>query len=138
MIAPEFLDTNILVYAYHAGEPRKQKIAQQLIQKSLQGEIVASSQVLAEFSATLLHKVTPSMKPADLMALLNMLEPIRLIPLDAGVVYRAVQARERYGLHFYDGFIVATAERGGCQRIWSEDLNAGQTYFGVIVENPFL
>jgi predicted nucleic acid-binding protein len=33
--------------------------------------------------------------------------------------------------------IVAAAERAGCGRILSEDLNSGQTYFGVRVENPF-
>jgi predicted nucleic acid-binding protein len=33
---------------------------------------------------------------------------------------------------------VAAAERGGCRRIWSEDLNAGRKYFGIVVENPFL
>ena len=32
--------------------------------------------------------------------------------------------------------IVAAAERGGCGRIWSEDLSAGQKYFGIAVENP--
>jgi hypothetical protein len=31
----------------------------------------------------------------------------------------------------------AAAERGACRRIWSEDLNAEQQYFGVTVENPF-
>ena len=50
---------------------------------------------------------------------------------------RAVEAHAKYGLHFYDGMIVSAAERGGCGRIWSEDLNAGQEYFGVVVENPF-
>jgi predicted nucleic acid-binding protein len=33
--------------------------------------------------------------------------------------------------------IVAAAERAECERIWSEDLNAGQKYFGVEVANPF-
>jgi predicted nucleic acid-binding protein len=33
--------------------------------------------------------------------------------------------------------ILAAAERAGCQRIWSEDMNAGQSYFGVKVKNPF-
>jgi len=49
-----------------------------------------------------------------------------------------VQARAQYGVYFYDGMILAAAERGGCQRIWSEDLNAGQQYFGCVVENPFV
>jgi predicted nucleic acid-binding protein len=33
--------------------------------------------------------------------------------------------------------IVAAAERAGCGRIWSEDFNAGQKYFGITVTNPF-
>ena len=60
MSAPEFLDTNILVYAYDGGERRKQQIAQGLVRRALAGEIVASSQVLGEFAATLLHKITPA------------------------------------------------------------------------------
>lgn len=43
----------------------------------------------------------------------------------------------RYGVHFYDGMILAAAERSSCGRIWSEDFNAGQRYFGIVVENPF-
>jgi hypothetical protein len=33
--------------------------------------------------------------------------------------------------------IVAAAERGGWGRILSEDLNAGQSYFQIPLENPF-
>jgi predicted nucleic acid-binding protein len=138
MSAAEFLDTNILVYAYDLRDPRKQKIAQSLIHRALDGEIAASSQVLGEFASTLLHKLTPPVKPADLATLLQTLESIYLVPLDRHVVLRAVNAHDQYGLHFYDGMIVATAERGGCQKIWSEDLNASQEYFGVRIENPFL
>ena len=60
-----------------------------------------------------------------------------LIIPDEGTVRRSVEAHAIYGLHFYDGMIVAAAERGGCKRIWSEDLNSGQKYFGIVVENPF-
>lgn len=138
MSAAEFLDTNVLVYAYDTSDPRKQRIAQGLIHRALDGEIAASSQVLGEFAATLLHKLTPSVKPADLAVLLESLSSIYLVPLDGDVVLRAVKAHSQYGLHFYDGMIVATAERGGCRKIWSEDLSAGQEYFGVTVENPFV
>jgi predicted nucleic acid-binding protein len=138
MSALEFLDTNVLVYAYDVSDPRKQQIAQRLVRRAVTGEIVASSQVLGEFAATLLHKLTPPAKPEDLMALLDTLGPIKLVPLDADVVLRAVQAHAQYGVHFYDGMIVAAAARGGCQKIWSEDLNAGQQYFGCVVEDPFV
>jgi predicted nucleic acid-binding protein len=42
-----------------------------------------------------------------------------------------------WGQSIYDGMIVAAAERAGCARILSEDFNAGQKYFGVMVTNPF-
>lgn len=137
MSAAEFLDTNILVYAYDLRDPRKRRIAQNLIHRALDGEIAASSQVLGEFASTLLHKLNPPVKPADLATLLQTLGSIYLVPLDGDVVLRAVKAHAQYGLHFYDGMIVAAAERGGCTKIWSEDLNPGQEYFGVRVENPF-
>jgi predicted nucleic acid-binding protein len=138
MSALEFLDTNILVYAYDRSEPRKQQIAQGLVGRAVAGEIAASSQVLGEFAATLLHKLSPPANPKDLTVLLDTLGPIKLVPIDGDVVLRAVQARAQYGVHFYDGMIVAAAERGGCLKIWSEDLNAGQQYFGCVVENPFV
>ena len=138
MSALEFLDTNILVYAYDRSEPRKQQIAQGLVRRAVAGEIAVSSQVLGEFTATLLHKLSPPATPEDLMALLDALGPIKLVPIDGDVVLRAVHARAQYGVHFCDGMILAAAERGGCQRIWSEDLNAGQQYFGCVVENPFV
>ncbi|MBV9299730.1 MAG: PIN domain-containing protein [Verrucomicrobia bacterium] len=71
------------------------------------------------------------------MTILDALSPIKVIPPDGGLVRRAVEARAAFGLHFYDGMILAAAERGGCKRLWSEDLNDGQQYFGVTVENPF-
>jgi len=137
MPAPDFLDSNVLVYAYDVSDVRKQGIAQGLIRKAIAGESVISTQVLAEFSATLLHKLSPAAHPQDVLGILNALGPIRLIPPDGEIVRRAVEAHASYGLHFYDGMIVAAAERAGCGRIWSEDLNAGQRYFGVAVANPF-
>jgi predicted nucleic acid-binding protein len=137
MSAPDFLDTNVLLYGYDVTNPQKQKIAQALVRRALAGEIVTSSQVLAEFACALLHKVTPPVRPKDIVSILDALGPIKLFANDSDTVRRAVEARERYGIHFYDGMIVAAAERAGCQRIWSEDLNPGQKYFGVVVENPF-
>ena len=72
-----------------------------------------------------------------MIALLDTLAPIRLITPDGDTVRRAVQARAAYGLHFYDGMIIAAAERAGSERVWSEDFNAGQKYFGITAVNPF-
>jgi predicted nucleic acid-binding protein len=137
MTATDFLDSNVLVYAYDASNPQKQTVAQALVERAVAGEAMASTQVLAEFAATLLHKITPPANAEAVMAILDSLGPIKLIAPDAGIVRRAVEARSTYGVHFYDGMIVAAAERAGCQRILTEDLNPGQKYFGVTVSNPF-
>jgi predicted nucleic acid-binding protein len=137
MPAPDFLDTNVLVYAYDVTDPAKQTVAQDLVREAVAGGMVISTQVLAEFAATLLHKLTPAPSPADVITLLDTLAPIRLILPDHDIVRRAVEAKNAYGVHFYDGMIIAAAERARCERIWSEDLNPGQKYFGVTVANPF-
>lgn len=138
MSAAEFLDTNVLAYAYDNSDVRKRGIAQGLVRRAIAGEIVASSQVLGEFATIPLHRLKPPAKSEDVVRLLDTLGPIPLIPIDGDVVVRAVRAAGRYGLHFYDGLIVAAAERGGCKKIWSEDLKAGQDCFGCVVENPFI
>ena len=137
MSAPEFLDSNVLVYAHDDSDPRKQDIAQGLVRRAVLGEMVVSTQTLAEFSATLLQRFSTSFSSDEVLEILDALSPIRHVVPDAGIVRRAVEAHEIYGVHFYDGMIVAAADRAGCERIWSEDLNAGQKYFGVEVRNPF-
>jgi predicted nucleic acid-binding protein len=137
MPGPDFLDTNILVYAYDVSDRAKQAVAQNLLRKAVAGGFLISTQVLAEFAATLLHKLTPPPTSEDVVALLDTLAPIRLIAPDHDMIRRAVEAKAAYGIHLYDGMIVAAAERAGCERIWSEDLNPGQKYFGVLVANPF-
>jgi predicted nucleic acid-binding protein len=80
----------------------------------------------------------PPARAEDVRAVLDALGPIKLVPTDSDTVRRAVEARAQYGVHLYDGMILAAAERGGCGRIWSEDLSAEQLYFSVRVENPFI
>jgi predicted nucleic acid-binding protein len=135
MSGADFLDTNVFVYAYQFNDREKQRVAQELVEAALAGKFVISVQVLSEFAATLLHKMSAT--PDAVTAILDRLSPIKLVVSDREVVRRAVEARAAYGIHLYDGMIVAAAERAGCQRILSEDLNAGQEYFGVTVSNPF-
>jgi predicted nucleic acid-binding protein len=137
MTVPDFLDSNVLLYAYDSTAREKQPIAEELLRRAVIGHVITSTQALAEFSAVLLHKATPPTPPAKLVSILDSLAPIRVIHPDQDIVRRAVEAHAQYGIHFYDGMIVAAAERGGCSRIWSEDLNSGQKYFGIVVQNPF-
>lgn len=137
MSGPEFLDTSIFVYAYDVTDHAKRSAAQALVRRAVAGECVTSTQVFAELAATLLHKLSPGARPDDVVALLDALGPILLVTPDADLVRRAVEAHAKYSLHFYDGMIVAAAERAKCEKLWSENLNPGQKYFGVLVANPF-
>jgi len=92
MSAPEFLDSNILFYAYDDTRPDKQRIAQQLVKRGLMGDCVASTQSFPEFSATLLHKFSPPYGSDEVLAILDALSPIKLVLPDDGVVRRAVEA----------------------------------------------
>ena len=137
MNGADFLDTNVLVYAYQFNDRVKQRVAHELVEAAVTGKFVISMQVLSEFTSTLLHKASPAATPDAVTAILDKLVPIKLIVSDQEIVRRAVDARAAYGIHFYDGMIVAAAERAGCGRILSEDFNTGQEYFGITVENPF-
>ena len=59
------------------------------------------------------------------------------MPLDFALVQRAIATREKYGTSYWDWLIISAAERAGCVRIFSEDLNSGQFYHGIEVQNPF-
>ena len=133
----DFLDTNVLLYAYSPVDARKQQIAHDLVRRAVLGEAVISTQVLGEFASALMHKIVPTKTPDEVKRILDILASIPLVTPDGELVRRAVEAHAAYGIHFYDGMIVAAAERAECGKIWSEDLNAGQKYFGVAVANPF-
>lgn len=132
-----FLDSNVLVYAYQFNDPEKRNVAQELLEAAVAGQFVISTQVLAEFSATLLHKFSPPVSAEAMSEILDRLSAIKVISPDGDTIRRAVEAHASYGLRFYDGMIVAAAERAGCKRLLSEDFNTDQSYFGITAENPF-
>ncbi len=72
---------------------------------------------------------------ASLAVLEELFGPVA--PLTAAIHARAViLARERK-LSVYDALIVAAAQDAGCQILFSEDLQHGQKFGTLTVENPF-
>jgi predicted nucleic acid-binding protein len=49
----------------------------------------------------------------------------------------AIQNEERYQISFWDALILAAADSGGAEVLYTEDLNDGQQYGSVLVRNPF-
>ena len=60
-----------------------------------------------------------------------------VIAVDLLMVRHAIETSQRYAIAYWDALIIAAAERAGCTRVFTEDLNDGQTYHGVVAINPF-
>lgn len=50
----------------------------------------------------------------------------------------ALELAGRFQIGYYDALILSAARLAGCPVVYSEDLNFGQEYDGVRVENPFV
>ncbi|MDO8359108.1 MAG: PIN domain-containing protein [Devosia sp.] len=136
MIADCFLDTNVLIYAAigHRREPQKYERAVRLIETV---DYSTSAQVLAEFYVNVTRDadlpLTPA-KAAEWVATIT-LKPCQ--DVDSGIVMRGIENAQRFQISYWDGAIIAAAERLGVETLYTEDLNHGQSYGSVRVVNPF-
>ena len=132
-----FLDTNILLYAAlgrdHAGHRwgRAREIA-------LTEDYCTSGQVLAEFYNIAIRKGAPPLSPDKAREWVRVVALKPCQPVTPEVVLAGIDHARRYQLSYWDGAIIAAAEQIGAKVLYSEDLNHGQTYGSVRVENPFL
>lgn len=135
--AEVFLDTDILIYAAQGGRvaPEKRDIARGII---LQGRYGTSAQVLAEFYTVATRKGARPLTPETAERWVRTLVKKPCQSIDPAVVRAGVDHARRYQLSYWDGAIIAAAERLGARVVYSENLNHGQTYGSVRVENPFL
>jgi predicted nucleic acid-binding protein len=133
-----FLDTNILIYAIESGgpEPLKFSAATNLLRRT---DICLSTQVLGEFyrAATSPRRTSP-LKHAEAVAWIQLWKRHQIEPLTVAHVDLALELAGQFQIGYYDALILAAAQLAGCQVVYSEDLNAGQSYGGVKVENPFV
>ncbi len=132
----EFVDTNILLYALDRTSVNY-RAAQNLIERlAATRSGCVSIQVLQEFYVNATRKYSLS---ADIaLAYVERLSKWVVDspqPLD---VVTAIQVHRRFGISFWDAMVVSSARRQGCRIVWSEVLNDGQDYEGVVVRNPFL
>jgi predicted nucleic acid-binding protein len=131
-----FFDTNILLYLYGGGDLEKRSRAAELYQRYTEsGSMLISTQVVQEFYAAGLRKlrIPRSALQEATAALLG----FPLVTVDPAHILSAIQTEERYGISFWDALILAAAESGGAQVLYTEDLNDGQQYGPVLVRNPF-
>ena len=131
------IDTNVLVYANDARDPRKHQIAIRLLERHARARTGRLSvQVLNEFANILLNKLdVPSADVANRVRTYAGLFAIE--DVSARKLLRAIEIHAFCQISIWDALIVAAAEAAGCDTILSEDLNPGQSYCGIRIENPF-
>jgi len=129
----EFLDTNVLVYAFSTDE-RASK-AQQLLERGC----LINVQILNEFANVARRKLKMSWTELsdaldDIRTLCPTISPVTLDTHAAGL-----QRAQRYGLSVFDGLVVAAALEAGCATLWSEDMQHGLVVDErLTIRNPFL
>lgn len=134
----QFVDANVLVYAYDSSQGQKQTQAKQLLQQLWQQEVgCVSIQVLQEFYVTVTHKLANPLAPADASQIIADLGLWRVHQPQVEDVLSAIQIQQRYQLSFWDSLIVRSASQLGCSLIWTEDLSNGQQIEGCAIQSPF-
>jgi predicted nucleic acid-binding protein len=135
---PQFVDTNVLIYAHDLSAGDKHARARELIQELwVSGEGCLSIQVLQEFYVNVTQKVAKPLRPdvaAQIIADLGAWEVHRPGVED---VLDAVRLHNQHQISFWDAMIIVSAIQLGCLTLWSEDLNPGQVYDQVTIASPF-
>lgn len=135
----QFVDTNVLVYAHDTSAGLKHEQAKTLMQTLWQTQTgCLSIQVLQEFYVTVTQKVKRPLSPQTTAQIMQELQVWHMHTPKPEDVLSAIQLQTRYQISFWDAMIIQSAVQLKCSTLWSEDLNAGQVYLGVSVENPFV
>ncbi len=132
-----FVDTNVLIYAHDVDAKAKHETAKRVLHRLWSERTgVLSLQVLQEFYVNVTRKIANplSKESARLVVSTYTTWCIETTPAEIASAFR-IEDESRIG--FWDALILASAAKSGADRILSEDLNAGQTISGVLIQNPF-
>jgi predicted nucleic acid-binding protein len=133
----QFLDTNVLVYAFDVSAEIKHDQAKLLVAQLWRGKNgCISVQVLQEFYTVVMRKRL-FRHLNEINGILEDLTQWKVHTPSPADVVTAVRLHQRHQVSFWDAMILHSAAQLGCKTLWSEDLNAGQVFTNVRVLNPF-
>lgn len=139
MTALRFVDTNILLYAYDRDAGGKHERARQILIDLWQAdEGCLSTQVLQEFFVNVTKKIPQPISTAMAREIMRTYLPWVRVATDGEMAIRAAEIADTWQTSFWDGMIIAAAERTGATELLSEDLQSGQRIAGLLVTNPLI
>ena len=130
------VDTNVLIYACDHADPRRQKVALDLITNAQDGVLLW--QVACEFLSASRKLDKRGFTPTDAwnrLAEFRDLLPL-VLPTD-GNLARAKELHLTRGASLWDALIIAACAEAGVDTLYSEDLPGFDDFQGVRVVNPF-
>lgn len=133
-----FVDTNVLVYAEDRDAGAKHELARALLVelwKTRQG--VLSIQVLQEFYVTITKKPKKPLSPSKALEIVREYLTWEVVESTPDLLLASIALHQKAQLSFWDAAIVQAALDAGCSRLCTEDLNAGQRFGSLVIENPF-
>jgi predicted nucleic acid-binding protein len=135
-----FLDTNIFVYSFDENAPKKSARASELIRQAVRSRNgIVSYQVVQEFLNVALRRFIHPMTAAEAQQYLaTTLRPLMAVNSSAALYVEALRLASSYSLSWYDSVVVAAAIEGGAHVLYTEDLQHGQEFGNLRIENPFL
>jgi predicted nucleic acid-binding protein len=133
-----FFDTNVLVYIFDERAPEKGAVARQLLADCItRKDACLSAQVLQEFFVTVTRKLTTPLTQLQAERAVRDFSTLPIVNSDGALVLDAITTSDRYRISFWDSLIVEAALRAGAAILYTEDLQDGQVFGSVTVENPF-
>lgn len=130
------LDSSVLVYAEGVnGDSRKRRACGLLARLSPENTLIPV-QALGELFRVLVGKAKIPPKQAR-AALLSWRDDFDLIETSPSVLLAAADLSVDHKLNIWDAVILAAAASADCRLLLSEDMQAGFTWNGVTVVNPF-
>ena len=130
----QFLDTNILVYAYSEDDLEKREVARNLMSS---GEVVISTQVLQEFANISHRKLKVNWE--EIQATIEELSCKIPVWINSDeTVKKACQIAFKHSYSFYDSLIISAALESQSGVLFSEDMHGGQKVENQLeIVNPF-
>jgi|SRR5271154_710108 len=134
-----FLDTNLFVYCFDRSQEEKSVRAENIIYDALASrQGVVSYQVAQEFVAVVRRFRVP-LHFGDIEEYWQTtLLPLLMVYFTPELYARALNLANRDRLSWYDALIVSAALQGGCEVLYSEDMQHGRRFGDLVIQNPFL
>jgi len=130
------LDTNVLAYAEGVNGVARKNAALEIIEKLPAESTFVPVQVLGELFHVLVRKAGRSPERAR-AAIVSWQDVFPLIETSPAVMLAAADLATHHRLGIWDAVVFSAAAAAGCRLLLSEDLQAGFTWNGVTVTNPF-